>query len=207
MEKPCSKCKTPFVRTSADTYCKPCRSEYSRIWAQTNREQHNETTKKNRLKYKSEGPVTKLSEKICSKCERVLPLTEEFWNKDRGSSTGFNSICRECSKKKQTTWNSLNPQYKRDAVKKSRIKARLEVLTHYSGGTPVCACCGEFRISFLALDHINGGGNQERKITGEGMQFVYWLKRNGFPEGIQVLCHNCNQSKHSLGVCEHMLTQ
>lgn len=84
-----------------------------------------------------------------------------------------------------------------------RQKARLEALAHYGG---VCACCAESEPMFLAFDHVDGNGNQHRKLNkitgGNGM--AVWLKRHGFPDGFQVLCANCNIGKHlNHGVCPH----
>lgn len=82
-----------------------------------------------------------------------------------------------------------------------RRKLRLEVLTHYSGGTPRCACCGVEDLEFLSIDHINGGGYQHRKEVGSS--FYVWLRRHGFPEGYRVLCMNCNHSLGHYGYCPH----
>lgn len=77
------------------------------------------------------------------------------------------------------------------------------VMEYYGGG--VCSCCGEDELAFLSIDHIDGGGNQHRKSLGLGGAVFYkWLKRNGFPSGFQVLCHNCNHGKHvNGGICPH----
>ena len=32
----------------------------------------------------------------------------------------------------------------------------------------------------------------------DGMDLVNWLIRNDFPEGFQILCHNCNTAKRTL---------
>jgi hypothetical protein len=79
---------------------------------------------------------------------------------------------------------------------------RLEALEHYGSK---CACCGETTFEFLSIDHINGGGNQHRKELGikAGNKFVRWLKENNWPEGYQILCHNCNLSKGFYGECPH----
>jgi predicted restriction endonuclease len=76
---------------------------------------------------------------------------------------------------------------------------RLEVLAHYGGK---CACCGESVPEFLAIDHINGGGCQHRKEIPGG-NVCAWLKKNNYPEGFQVLCHNCNMAKGFYGHCPH----
>lgn len=82
---------------------------------------------------------------------------------------------------------------------------KLTVLSQYAGGTPKCACCGETEPKFLSIDHINGGGLQERMANGGrgATGFYLSLKRRGYPEGYQVLCHNCNQAKGHYGACPH----
>lgn len=91
----------------------------------------------------------------------------------------------------------------RDIIKR-RTKAwllniRKEVLNFYGNK---CQCCGENRIEFLSIDHINGGGTKHRKEISHANIYV-WLKRNKFPEGFQILCHNCNMSKAYYGYCPH----
>lgn len=67
-----------------------------------------------------------------------------------------------------------------------------------------CVCCGEAHDEFLCIDHVNGGGNAHRKITGGGgLATYYWLKREGWPSGYQTLCHNCNHAKAAFGICPH----
>lgn len=67
----------------------------------------------------------------------------------------------------------------------------------------ICQCCGEHRNEFLAIDHLNGCSKELRKIQGGGTSLYRWLKRNGFPDGYQVLCHNCNMAKGLYGLCPH----
>jgi hypothetical protein len=98
-----------------------------------------------------------------------------------------------------------DPAY-REAVrlrqKKYNLSVKLAVFQHYGGA---CACCSESSIEFLCIDHINGNGNKHRRQIGSdgGSSFYLWLKRNGFPEGFQVLCHNCNMAKSCYGACPH----
>lgn len=89
--------------------------------------------------------------------------------------------------------------------RKSAQKLRMEVLHHYGGDPPKCSCCDEPHIEFLAIDHINGNGTQHRRKIGVagGQSFYYWLKRNNYPEGLRVLCHNCNASLGFYGHCPH----
>ena len=85
----------------------------------------------------------------------------------------------------------------------SQRRARLMALQHYGKShAPACACCGEQRLAFLAIDHIGGGGAKHRQKIGR-KSITGWLKTNGFPPGFRVLCHNCNQAIGAYGVCPH----
>lgn len=78
---------------------------------------------------------------------------------------------------------------------------------HYSNGTMLCACCPVDIKQFeehMTLDHISGGGNAHRKsIRTASAGYWYWFIKNGFPDGYQVLCYNCNLSKGHKGSCPH----
>lgn len=121
-------------------------------------------------------------------------------------------------------WRKKNKDKFKATQKKAYTKARLEVLSHYSGKeNPDCACCQESDVRFLQIDHVNNDGAQHRREIGmpqsdsnqmkkEGRKssiggngFVYWLKKNNFPEGFQVLCANCNYGKKNYGECPHKL--
>lgn len=78
---------------------------------------------------------------------------------------------------------------------------KLRVFNAYGGVQ--CACCGESNHEYLTLDHVNNDGAAHRKELN-GKPIYHWLCRNGFPPGFQVLCMNCNRSKHDYGgVCWH----
>jgi hypothetical protein len=59
------------------------------------------------------------------------------------------------------------------------------------------ACCG--LRDALSVDHVNGGSSAHREeLFGEmpeGYDMYRWLRDNGFPEGFQILCLSCNDSK------------
>lgn len=81
----------------------------------------------------------------------------------------------------------------------SRRRRRDAVLKVYGG---YCQCCGETQYEFLAIDHIEGGGMNHRRALRS--QNIYpWLIKNNYPEGFQVLCHNCNLAKGFYGACPH----
>lgn len=105
-------------------------------------------------------------------------------------------------------WARRNPEKNRASARRSwqkqRRSIRRETFARYSHGEPQCACCGERTEEFLSIDHVNGGGNQHRKSLGlYGAQFYLWLKKQGWPEGYRVLCHNCNQAIGYFGYCPH----
>jgi len=116
-------------------------------------------------------------------------------------------------KERLKTWRKNNREkmrgysrtYTINHLKDYRLKLKIDVLTHYSNGTPKCACCGETLIGFLSVDHINGGGTEHRKKIGRfGSSFYQWLKQHKYPSGYQVLCYDCNIGKaHNDGICPH----
>jgi hypothetical protein len=88
---------------------------------------------------------------------------------------------------------------------RNRLRVRYRVLSHYSGGSPSCACCGETIFQFLAIDHIDGGGLKSRKSLGlrSSTQLYRYLENESFPPGYRVLCHNCNLAIGFYGYCPH----
>jgi hypothetical protein len=89
-------------------------------------------------------------------------------------TTGNDPHCKKCESK---------------SAKDRNIKIRLEVLKYYSP-TLSCAICGENQIKFLAIDHINGGGEEDRRSVNGC--FHLYLYKQGLPDGFRILCHNCN---------------
>lgn len=105
-------------------------------------------------------------------------------------------------KEYRKNWRMNHRNEYKEYRRKYNLKSKIKVLSHYSGNPPKCACCGETEICFLSIDHINGGGNKERKqIKGN---FYLWFINNNFPEGYQVLCMNCQFGrKCNKGICPH----
>jgi transcriptional regulator with XRE-family HTH domain len=126
----------------------------------------------------------------CTKCRRMLPRTTEFFQPIKRASD-FETRCKSCA-----------ALQRRDRHQ----KYRLDTLRHYGGDPPRCACCDERLIEFLAIDHVNGGGNAHRreiKRTRSASSFSLWLKQEGYPPGYRVLCHNCNMAIGFYGRCPH----
>ncbi len=86
----------------------------------------------------------------------------------------------------------------RELARKYHRELRQEVIKHYGGK---CECCLEDIIEFLGIDHINGNGRKHRAtFTGSIYQ---WLKKNNYPQGYRILCHNCNLALGFYKHCPH----
>ena len=111
---------------------------------------------------------------------------------------------RESNTIYQRQWRNNNRPRVAEIARVYRQKLKLETITAYGGR---CACCGQVILEFLVIDHINGGGNQDRKKRGSnssGTGFYQRLKNEGFPQGeYRVLCYNCNNSIGAWGYCAH----
>jgi|TARA_B110000881_G_scaffold56425_1_gene48213 hypothetical protein len=99
-------------------------------------------------------------------------------------------------------YNKDNLKHINLTKQKLNVDKRFEVCLTYSkrhsnSDIPCCRCCGENTdVRFLAIDHIQGKKNlpKSEAILG-GDKLILFLKKNNFPEGYQVLCHNCNAAK------------
>jgi hypothetical protein len=125
--------------------------------------------------------------------DRHRKLRRERRNKGLCTECGESSktyLCRICYDKGKLLY-----------MIKYRQKVRDEVFRNYGGAT--CSCCGETERDFLTIDHINEDGARHRREVVRSGAFYQWLKSHNFPPGFQVLCWNCNHSKHFHGECVH----
>lgn len=132
------------------------------------------------------APVTEVNEygRVCTKCG-----VYKTWNEFHVYATRKPYRCKECLRE--------------DMLPRSRDrhqKIKQEVVDHYGG---FCVCCGESNLAFLTIDHVNNDGADHRREIGKG-GLHGWLRRNGYPEGYQVLCWNCNSGRQiNGGICPH----
>jgi hypothetical protein len=97
---------------------------------------------------------------------------------------------------KRRVWKEQNKEKLRALGRLYRDRIKLEAIKHYSPES-CCARCRIADIDVLTIDHIKGNGHQHRKMLGGGrLKFYYWLRKNNYPEGYQVLCLNCNWKKY-----------
>ena len=89
-----------------------------------------------------------------------------------------------------------------------RANLRYEALAGIANGRPICRCCGEKDHRFLTFDHIDGGGQADRRAA-KGAPVVKIVRSHRHKTGqwptekFQILCSNCNAAKNSYGECPH----
>lgn len=139
---------------------------------------------------KSEDGFTK----ECSICKVYKPISEFYTRPPKQHQPRYDYPCKLCVGERGKTLKY------REKTRERQREIRREVLEHYGS---ICTCCGEREQKFLCIDHIGGWGNKHRK---EVKTKIYaWLIKNNYPEGLQVLCHNCNMAKGFYGICPHKI--
>lgn len=145
-----------------------------------------------------------MSQKQCSQCGEWKDLCA--YSKAPQVRSGVRAYCKVCAckyrNKERSKVASKKYRDKEDLeVRRARKRAwsrklRLEVLTALGGH---CVNCGQTYEGFLTIDHINNDGAAHRK-TVPSNNLYYWLRRNNYPPGFQLLCWNCNCFKGCRGV-------
>lgn len=105
--------------------------------------------------------------------------------------------CKKCHALRRGSCQAREEYRKRRAEQYRALREKL-----FEGYGGKCACCGESRYEFLALDHIKGGGRKERRKLST-QQIALRAVREGFPKQYRILCHNCNQAIGWYGYCPH----
>jgi len=159
------------------------------------------------------------SNKICSKCGELKPLSEFY--KHPTIENAFRGQCKKCMydyyEKYRLETGKQSDLFKKcyyenvrryqDVNHARKTRKRLRVLKHYGGDPPKCVCCGETIVDFLTIDHIDGDGAEKRR-NGQRGQIANWIIKHNFPEGFQVLCYNCNWGKYiNGGTCPHKIIE
>lgn len=154
---------------------------------------------------RASDPTVPEGHRRCTGCLAVLPL---------GKFRTQNRVCKECKRKRTSERVAKIPnfyklkyarksdQFKKHASDRAR-RVRADVIHHYGG---FCVCCGESNLKFLTLDHIYGNGGAHRRATNTrgGTRYYYWVRANGFPDFLRVLCYNCNLATYrNGGICPH----
>lgn len=127
---------------------------------------------------------------ICTWCGMEKPLTE--FHRDNRSPSGLCRQCKSCLCEKSLKYYKEHREERQKYTRDRGQQVKQTVLSHYSDGQPKCTRCGFEDIRALTIDHINGGGNKQRRSDGLlGANFFKWLICQNYPKGLQVLCMNC----------------
>ncbi len=117
---------------------------------------------------------------ICSRCKVDKTLD---WFTPTNYKRGFKSQCKACRNEKQA---------------EQRKALRIKTINIYGGAKCSAEGCSVTDIKKLEINHIAGFGSEHRKkLFGRdraGHNFWYWLKKNGWPDGFNVLCHHHNKT-------------
>jgi len=136
--------------------------------------------------------------KRCGRCKSLRQAAAIHFHRHQRAKDGFASWCKAC------VLSYMKSRGPRPASKQYRVAIKMAAFRAYSGEHPSCVCCGESMLEFLGLDHINGNGTTHRAdMRKEGMTTYLWLRLHNYPDGFQVMCHNCNMAKGFYGVCPH----
>ncbi len=96
--------------------------------------------------------------------------------------------------KKKTKEYNAEYHLRKESVLRARRKAKLQAIRAYS---PQLICqwprCNFSDLRALSIDHIKGGG--KKHIKEIGWNFYFWLRKNNYPSGFQVLCMNHQKIK------------
>jgi transposase-like protein len=115
--------------------------------------------------------------------------------------SGAGPICGRCLQRSRTDrrlHQCRRPDVRNPKERARARKLRAMVMEHYGAA---CACCGEDRLEFLSIDHINGNGKQHRAAAGGKLYRL--IVKQGFPADLRILCYNCNCSLGFNGYCPH----
>ncbi len=145
--------------------------------------------------------------RTCKKCGAQKPIVDFGEYRTKDGREGRRYECKTCIAARQLKQYRENKE-RHDAYKaKSTEKLWQETLDVYGR---VCRCCGESEPDFLCIDHINDDGNKERAVlrpteprTFGGKTYYAWLRKNGWPQHVQLLCFNCNFAKARTRGCPH----
>ena len=172
------------------TVCKKCAAEETKAW---------------REKVGPEGVRATNQRYYASSREIVLQQKKDYYQR---SKEDIKIARRRAYWRDPNKWREQARRYywqnREDRLAKRRAYGRqikLDALAAYGGS---CVCCGETTEQFLTIDHIDGCTKEQRKREGLGTSFYLHLKKNGWPDGYQTLCFNCNMGRQiNGGICPH----
>ena len=150
--------------------------------------------------------------------DHIIPRKEHGHSRSFGSDNllhwiirndypkGFQILCWTCNMIKHFQDSEKNLSQKSENIQEReyRKKVKFEVLSHYSNGKPKCSCCGyNENILGLSIDHIKPIRKTKESGRLTSFRMYQYLKRENYPEDVQVLCISCNSAKSVYDSCPH----
>lgn len=132
----------------------------------------------------------------CKKCESEKALARYYTQQSLGKC----SHCAKCPPTEGMTTCQACRDKNKVAKDESNLKLRTLVLVAYGRK---CAHCGDRRIECLEIDHVGGWGKTHRDAAGErlaGYCLWVWIRDNGFPSSIRLLCGSCHSALSYFGM-------
>ena len=146
--------------------------------------------------------------KICAvdNC-KAKPVGKKYCNnhyrkfKKYGNPLGNSGLykCISCSNNIQVKNNNKWEEFK-NVCSKCKQKYLRDLVIEKLGSK--CNCCGETIKDFLQIDHIEEGGNSERRLLKSSDEFH--LRVLKYHNNYRLLCANCNWGSYRAnGICPH----
>lgn len=138
----------------------------------------------------------------CSKCERLLPYN--LFYRDKKGKHGYSYLCKDCIRARERTpeWITKRKEYlkrhrtgetyKKILKYKQEWRRELKERAYESMGGK-CSRCGFDDPRALQVDHVSGGGSQDKTQHNRELYYRNIIKNNNGK--YQLLCANCNWIK------------
>jgi hypothetical protein len=102
--------------------------------------------------------------------------------------------------KKRAAYHQANLEKERRQSIEYNRALRREIYAHYGNK---CAFCGDSNPSHLSIDHINNDGGKQRRQGIKATKLLHWIKKNNYPDDLQLLCFTHNFEKGCYGTMTH----
>ena len=169
--------------------------------------------------------MTVVKTQVCSKCGRELPLTAEYFHRDKYKTSGFKSECKDCNKKRREEnkdrYNARAKEYYRENIAyfknkpRSKYSGKYKPLPDLHTRVSTGNTSKQDRLKQEAVERL-GGGCECCGVTGplSILQFHHrdpatklgpwrWMARsteevrNAELDKCSLLCANCHFAYHN----------
>ncbi len=148
----------------------------------------------------------------CKPCHKENAAARRKENRAHGlchcgvaPETGY-KLCAKHRAALRTTYrtkHAVDPVWMAKRIARSKTEALELKRAAFAAYGDACACCGEARVEFLSIDHIDPATVKRGTYGRSGVGLYRMLKRAGYPAGFRVLCMNCNFARGQFGYCPH----